>query len=128
MPYNRPGKMHYAVATKTVVHGESVTEAGVVGTAVKQQLAPFGTGPASNAALKTVQIGESFAIITKGIVEVAAVGSPVVGDPIYIVAADNTLTKTASANFKYGRIAEIAGSRGTPTGRMRVNLDLKDSF
>jgi hypothetical protein len=27
-----------------------------------------------------------------------------------------------------GRVVEVAGVRGTPTGKMRVNLDLKDGL
>lgn len=125
MPYNRPGKFYYTTATKAVVHGEACIENGVSGVAVKQKVAPFGTGPATNAALVTVQIGEDFGIIDKGIVQVAAVATPAKGDAIYITAATNVLTKTASANVKYGVVVEIAGQRGCPTGRMRVDLDLK---
>lgn len=125
MPYNRPGKLYYTTATKAVAHGDAVIENGISGVAVKQKVAPFGTGPATNAALYTVQIGEDFGIIDKGIVQVAAVSTPAKGDAIYITASSNALTKTASGNVKYGVVVEIAGQRGTPTGKMRVDLDLK---
>lgn len=125
MPYNRPGKLYYTTATKAVVHGEACIENGVSGVAVKQKAPPFGTGPATNVLLNTVSIGEDFGIIDKGIVQVAAVSTPAKGDAIYITASSNALTKTASGNVKYGVVVEIAGQRGTPTGRMRVDLDLK---
>jgi hypothetical protein len=130
MPYSRPGYMYAVVATKAVAHGAPVTEDGFVGTAVKQKAAAFGTGPSSAAALYTVPIGEAFAIITKGIVEVAIGGLTGLakGDAIYITAADNTLSKTASGNLKYGKVVELAGSRGTRTGFVRIDLDHKASI
>lgn len=136
MPYNRPGKMFYAPATKAVVHGMPCIELNIPGVAVKQTAPAFGTGPAFsspgvvNTALVTVGIGENFALITKGIVEVPVTGisSPAVGDAVYITAADNTLSKTASANVKYGRIVELAGVRGTKAGYCKIDLDHKATF
>jgi predicted RecA/RadA family phage recombinase len=134
MPYNRPGKILYATATKAVNHGAPVVELGLVGVAVKQQAPAFGIGPQTNPALVAIAIGEKFAIISKGIVEVPVTGatgtisSPTKGDAVYITAADNTLSKTASANVKFGRIVEVAGERGTRTGYCRIDLDQKASF
>lgn len=138
MPYVRPGKIVYinAGATKAVNHGNPVTELNFVGTAIKQGVPPFGTGPAfsspgvPNATLIQVGVGEKFAIETKGVVQVPVTGisSPAVGDAVYIVAADNSLTKTASGNLKFGRIVELAGTRQTPTGFCRIDLDHKASF
>lgn len=129
MPDNRPGKFYYCLAaTKAVVHGAPCVEDGITGVAVKQGIAPFGTGPATNAALKTVIIGEAFGILPKGVVTVPFVTSSVKGSPIYIIAATNVLTLTASANVKYGVVTEIQGQRGCPTGFMRVDLDLKSTF
>lgn len=135
MPYDRPGKMFYATATKAVVHNAPCVELGIPGVAVKQIPAPFGTGPAFvsgalNPALVTVAIGEAFAIKVKGIIEVPITGitSPTKGDAVYIVTADNTLTKTVGSNVKLGRIVELAGSRGTRTGFCRIDLDLKATF
>lgn len=128
MPYSRPGKDFYYTATKAVQHGAPVVEAGITGVAIKQKAAPFGTGPADNVALSRVEVGEDFAILVKGIVQVPFVSTSVKGDPIYIVAASNALTKTASANVKYGVVVEVQGQRGCPTGFMRVDLDLKSTF
>lgn len=130
MPYNRPGKMFYFTATKAVNHGAPVTELGFVGTAVKQQAPAFGIGPQTNPALVAIAIGEKAVMITKGVVEIPVTGisSPAVGDPVYITAADNTMSKTASGNLKFGRITELAGTRGTKTGYCRVDLDHKATF
>lgn len=128
MPYSRPGKDFYFTATKAVQHGAPVTEAGITGVAIKQKAAPFGTGPASNVALSRVEIGEDFAILVKGVVQVPFVSTSVKGDPIYIIAASNTLTKTASGNVKFGVVVEVQSQRGTPSGLMRVDLDLKSTF
>lgn len=131
MPYNRPGKMYYFTATKAVNHGAPVTENGFVGVAVKQQAPPFGTGPQTNPALVSIIITEKAVMITKGVVEVPNTGitSPALGDAIYIVAADNTLTKTVSTNLKYGKIVELpGGTRGPKTGFVRIDLDHKASI
>lgn len=138
MPYNRPGLMVLIpAATKAVVHGAPVIELNFPGVAVKQSLPPFGTGPAFsspgvvNTALNTVQVGEQFSIITKGIVEVP-VGSltPAKGDPVYIVTSSNALAATSNsgANPKFGRVVEIAGQRGLRTGWVRIDLDHKATF
>lgn len=132
MPYSRPGYMKYvAAATKTTVHGDPCVETNFVGVAVKQRK-PSSSAAAGVAGQKTIAIGEPFAIIAKGIVQVPNTGSGVaaanVGDPIYIIAASNLLTTTSTSNVKYGRLNEKAGSRGTPTGKCRIDLDDKDSF
>lgn len=138
MPYNRPGLMFYAPATKTVVEGAPVIELGIPGVAVKQAAPAFGTGPAFvsgvvNPALVTIAITEPFVIISKGIVEVSAgaLGTPAKGDPVYIVSATNALSATSNsgANPKYGRVVEIpGGTRGPATGRVRIDLDHKATF
>jgi hypothetical protein len=126
MPYSRPGYMQQATATKAVWHGAPVTESNFVGIAVKQK-APS-AGAASGTPQHQIAVGEDFNIITKGIVQVDAVAGFAVGDPVYIVEADNTLTETVGSNLKFGRVVYIAGQQGTPTGKVRIDLDKKDSF
>lgn len=126
MPYSRPGYMKYVTATKAVWHGDPATESKMVGVAVKQK-APS-AGAASGTPQHQIAIAEEFALISKGVVQVAALAGAAVGDPLYIVEADNTLTETAGSNLKFGRVIELGGTRGTPTGKMRVDLDTKDSF
>jgi hypothetical protein len=131
MPYERPGERHYATATKAVAHGLPVVEGGVVGVAIKQIAPPAGTG-LTDPLNTTIQIGEKFVIDVKGIVEVPNTGpgmaAAVKGTPVYIVAADNTLTTTGPAGGKFGRVTELPGERKTPTGYCRVNMDMRDSF
>lgn len=130
MPYNRPGKMQYVTATKAVDHGMPVTELGFVGTAVKQRKP--GSGAASGAPQKNIAIAEPFAIITKGVVQVPNTGSGLAaaaaGTAIYIIAASNLLTTTATSNIKFGVLVENAGTRGTPAAMCRIDLDKKDQF
>lgn len=117
--------MYYATATTTHLHGAPVTYDGVSGIAVKQKV--VGSGEAAGAAQKTIANGEPFAIITKGIVQVANAITAIKGSPIYITTG-HVLTLTVGTNPKFGRCVEIAAQRGTPTGMMRVDLDKKDSF
>lgn len=126
MPYERPGERYYpAAATKAVNHGDPCEEDGIVGVAIKQQPAPFGTGLGA-AVITQVQVGEDFVIDCKGIVEVPAIGSPSKGELVYITDATNALGNAGGAGTHvFGRIVELAGERDTPTGKMRVNLDLK---
>lgn len=130
MPYSRPGKMKYVTATKAVNHGLPATELGIVGTAVKQRKP--GSGLGSGTPQYQIAIAEPFVLISKGIVQVPDSGSGVnaaaVGTPIYIIAASNLLTTTAGGNVKFGMLVEKAGTRGTPTGWCRVDLDAKDAF
>ncbi len=120
--------MQYVTATKAVNHGVACEELGFVGVAVKQKApsASAGTGTPQ----KQVGIGEDFAIITKGIVQVPYVATAAKGSNITITAAGNVLALTAAGAgvLKFGKVVEIAGQRGTPTGFMRVDLDKKDSF
>jgi hypothetical protein len=136
MPYSRPGYMFYATAAATHLHGAPVIYNGVAGVAVKQKVVPAGSG--SGAPQKTIANGEDFAIISKGIVQLAQTDSGfaggaaltvVKGTPLYITAG-HLLTTTGPGAGKFGRVVEVAGvgGRGTPTGMMRVDLDKKDSF
>lgn len=118
--------MKDVVATKAVWHGYPATESNFVGVAVKQKAPAAGAG--SGTPQHQIAIGEAFALITKGVVQVKALAGAVVGDSIYIVAADNTLTKTVGSNLKFGLVTTLGGTKGTPTGMMRVDLDAKSSI
>lgn len=128
MPYNRPGSRYYTTATVAHNHGDACHEDNVVGVAQKQKT------PSSTAALSTYQqigIGESFVIVCKGIVKVANVTSAVKGSTVWIHATTQALTLTdpgGGNGRKFGRVVEIAGQRGVESGKMRVDLDMKDSF
>lgn len=129
MPYQRPGNGKYVTNASggAINHGAPVLVSNYVGVAVKQK------APAVTDALAThkqIANGEDFFLITKGEVQVANTGiaAAVKGDAIYIVPATNALTTTATANTKFGRVAEVAGKRGVPTGKVRIDLDAKDSI
>ena len=137
--------MHYATATAARQHGDLCAEDSVVGQAVKQKA--VGSGVAAGAAIQqAIASGEAFAIISKGVIQIpntvtgragGAALNAVKGSPVYVtVAAGATpaapalaLAGPASATLlKVGRVVEVAGQRGTPTGLMRVDLDKKDSL
>lgn len=129
MPYNRPGHVQVdAVATKAIAHGTITWEDGMPGVAVKTREEQIAAG---TAARSQIAIGEAFNLIVKGVVQVANAGGFVRGDSVYITKATNVLSKAGPASAtlgKVGVVSEIAGQRGTPTGQMRVNLDLKDTL
>jgi hypothetical protein len=132
MPKNRPGRIKYVTATKTTTHGNPCVEVNFCGVAVKQVPPSWST---AYSAQQTIAIGEKFAIIAKGIVEVdsaiAGLSGAVKGDTVWINNTNNALTLTdpGSGNGrKYGRVAGLAGERGGASNRLRVDLDSKDSF
>jgi hypothetical protein len=127
MPYNRPGPGVYVTNGGTPLnHNVPCAVNGFVGVSVKQKTVPWSAGLVTPA---VIAANEPFFMITKGVVQVsnAAISSNVKGDPIYITAA-NALTATATSNAKFGRVVEVAGSRGTPPNQVRIDLDSKDSF
>jgi hypothetical protein len=127
MPYNRPGPGVYVTNGGTAIaHNSPAVVNGFAGVAVKQKVVPWSQGYQSPA---MIAAGEPFFLITKGVVQVSNAGitANVKGDPIYISAA-GALTATGPAGGKFGRIVEIAGSRGTPLNQVRIDLDSKDSF
>jgi hypothetical protein len=128
MPYNRPGPGVYVVNGATPVqHGAPVAQNGFVGVAVKQQSTAWDAGLQAPA---MIAAGEPYFIITKGVVQVtnAGISANVKGDPIYISAGPPAALNTTNTNAKFGRIVEVTGNRGVPAGRVRIDLDSKDSF
>jgi hypothetical protein len=124
MPVNRPGAGVYVTNGSTVLtHGQPVTSSNYVGVAVKQKVVPWSSGLSPQAEIAS---GEDYFIITKGLVQVTHVSGFAKGDAVYITSA-NVLTETASGNTKYGRVHEVQTARGTPSGKVRIDLDAKDS-
>jgi hypothetical protein len=143
MPYSRPGYMHYTTATAAHRHGDPVVYDKVVGVAVKQKGAPSDVGLGSEAAgyaSQAIASGEAFAIISKGIVQIYNTTNgrkggtnlaAVKGSPVFITAAHALALAGPAAEtgpYKFGRVVEVAGQRGTPAGMIRVDLDKKDSI
>lgn len=139
MPEVRPGQVHYAVATAALTHGQAVAIDGFVGQALKQVAAPAGTGLGATA-ITQIAIGEQFIVQLKGRIYLAntttglaggSALSAVKGSPVYITIATNVLNLTGPASgtvARFGRVTEIAPSRGIATGNMRVDLDAKDGL
>lgn len=123
MPYNRPGRGVYVTnetASATLDHGQPVKEGNFVGVAVKQVARGFDSTVADQS---TIDDNEEYFLITKGVVEVDTVSGFAVGDAVYITSS-NVLTETSSSNTAFGRVVEVAGNRGTPSGKVRIDLDL----
>jgi len=124
MPYNRPGPGVYVTnGASALNHGSPAAVANFVGVAVKQRARGWDQGLANQA---VIDPGEQFFLITKGVVQVSNVGltAAVKGDEVYIAAG----ALATSGTVKFGRIVEIAGERGTPLNKVRIDLDAKDSF
>jgi hypothetical protein len=132
MPYQRPGNSVYVTNASSGIylHGQPVIETrdtgAEVGIAVKQKPAHWSDGLAAQ---NQIQVGEPYLILRRGVVQVADGGANFHdGDPVYITSA-NALTKTATANTKFGRVVEVpTDGRGVPTGFVRVNMDERNSF
>lgn len=130
MPYSRPGMIRVdVICTRQVNHGAITWEEGVPGVAVKT-LADAAT--AGLVSPKVIPINEAFNLIVKGVVQITNPSALFAkGDPVYITKSSGVLDKTGPASStvaSVGRVTEVAGTRGTPTGLMRVDLDLKDTL
>lgn len=123
MPYNRPGRGVYVTNNSgaALTHAQPVRESSFVGIAVKQRQPGFNSVIAD---YTRIEIAENFFLDTKGVVQVAAVAGFAKGDFVYITPG-NVLTETAAGNTPFGQVVEVAGVRGTPVGRVRIDLDLK---
>jgi uncharacterized protein DUF2190 len=129
MPYNRPGFAKYAKNETggTLKHGQpACDETGTfVGVAIKQKAPGFGDGMAVQALIAD---DEEFMLLTKGVVMVDTISGLAVGDDVWLIKAENKLTETEGSNLKFGRVVEVAGERGVPAGKVRIDLDAKDSL
>lgn len=124
MPYNRPGRGVYVkneTASASLTHGQPVKEGNFVGIAVKQVSPGFDSTIAD---ATTIEDDEDYFLITKGVVQVDTVSGFAVGDAVYITSS-NVLTETSSSNTKFGRVVETQNNRGTPSGKVRIDLDMK---
>ena len=116
---------YYATCTKQVNHGDPCVENEVAGIALKQQ-APGWSTPYAD--VKKIIVTEQFLIRHTGRVEVPTLGGAAKGSKVYITPATNALTLTGTAPaLPFGRVVELAGQRGTSTGNMIVDLEMRDS-
>lgn len=126
MPENRPGRgIHVTNDTgEDLKHDQPVAVDNYVGVTVKQKATHWDEGLSARSVIPD---GEDYFLITKGLVVVDEVSGAAKGDAIYID-DENKLTKTSSENTAFGRVYNVANERGVPTGKMRVDLDAKDSI
>lgn len=95
MPYEQPGLVHEAVATKQVVHGDPAVEDGFAGIAAKTIEPSRWTNP-SNAGRRVIPITEPFEIMLVGIHPIPQASfpggvMPAVGDKVWIRDVDNAV-------------------------------------
>jgi hypothetical protein len=127
MTYNRPGVGTHVINSTggDLTHNQPIAISGFVGIAVKQKSVSWKLGLVDQNKIKA---GEQFWLLYDGIVQVDNVAGFAKGDPVYITPA-NALTETATGNTKFGRVVEVVGDgRGVPAGKVRIDLDKKDSF
>jgi hypothetical protein len=135
MSYERPGHAVRVTASADVLHGQPASDDGHVGRAIKTAT------PASDAPRATrgvIVAGEAYNIRPRGVMEVAIVsvaGSGVAawditgvakGQLVYVTDAGNALSLAAGAGKSVlGKVTHLAGEQGTPTNRVRVDLQQK---
>lgn len=125
MPENRPGRgVHVKNGSTAINHADPVKNSNYVGQAIKQKGVGWELGLDAQAVIAK---DEEYFLVTKGLVVVDEVSGNAKGDAIYIT-SENVLTKTKGENTPFGRVYNVAGERGLPTGKVRIDLDAKDSF
>lgn len=133
MPYLRPGNEYYATAVRAVTHGNPCVVDGVPGIGIVQ------SERGATAGLQTPRvaaIGEAFVIAHQGICQIDAslvTGVATKGANVYITVATDVLVGVAVAGaapagtIPFGKVVELAGQRGTPTGKIRINMNLRSA-
>lgn len=128
MSYERPGRGVDLTANAVLNHGIPHYQAGLVGVPVKQDQPKTLDSLASRT---QIQSGVKYFLRTRGVCEVDAtsLAGATVGAPVYINKTTDalSLTGTTGTNVPLGRVHSLAGQWGTPTGRLRINMDLKDN-
>lgn len=122
MPYEQPGSVHEAVATKQVVHGDPCVEDGFAGTAAKTAEPSRWTNPTAGGR-RTVIVTEAFEVMLTGIHPIRqalfpGAALPAVGDKIYIRDVDNAVlvNDTSEGTDEVQTITNTAtGGTGTIT-------------
>ena len=125
MPYERPGNAVRVIAGVDVRHGAPAADDGFVGRAVKTDT------PAADlvrADRDLIKAGQAYNLRPRGVMEVSSTNLPgiVKGALVYIVTATNVIAaSSAGGNVVLGKVTHLAGEQGTPTGFVRVDLELK---
>lgn len=133
MPLREPGRTHVGPVTVATKHGDPVVIEGFAGIAhtIDQPL-PI-TDPTSQAqidASQTIAVGVDGLVNLEGNVDVRTALLPagaVVGTPLWIDPADNTLKNAAAAGrLKFGMVEALDGAQFA--GYSKVNLTQRSAF
>lgn len=126
MPYHADSRSKRVTAGVDVLHGNPACDDGFVGSAVKTAT-PAADSP--RATRQTIVAGEAYNLITDGVIDVPLAGleAAVKGDLVHIAAATNALSlnNPGAGRQPLGQVSELAGERGGPLDRLRVDLDKK---
>lgn len=121
----RPGRAVDLIANKVITHAKPHYQGGLVGIVQKQDEPGSFDSLASR---RLVQPGIKYVLEVKGDTEVDALAGATVGAAVYISTVDDTLSLVDDANHvAFGRVSALPDTFGLPTGRMRVDMDLKDT-
>jgi hypothetical protein len=116
----------FSGASVAVRSGEPAADEGRVGTAIKTKT-PAADTPRAD--LQTIQVGEPYNMIVHGGISIPLAGleAAVHGDLVYITTATNALSlnNPGAGRQVLGKVVELAGERGGPLDRLRVDLDQK---
>lgn len=121
--YNlEPGNVAYVVAGVNVRHKAIASDDGYTGVAIKQKI-PAADGVRADRDL--IVAGEAYILALRGKCDVLASDLPGItkGTLVYVVPATNAVSVTATNNLVLGRVSELAGERGTPADKVRINMD-----
>lgn len=135
MAYERPGHALRVTAGVDVLHGQPASDDGHVGRVIKTAT------PAQDATRATrgvVVAGEAYNLRPRGVMEVSIVSTAGAGVAawditgvtkgalVYITDATNVLSLAAAAGKSVlGKVTHLAGEQGTPTNKVRVDLQQK---
>lgn len=124
MPFNlEPGNVAYVTASANVRHKAPASDDGYAGAAIKQKI-PAADGVRADRDL--IVASEAYIIVLRGKIDVPAASVPGIakGAFVYVTDADNAVSAAAGAGKTVlGRVSELAGERGTPADKVRVNMD-----
>jgi hypothetical protein len=125
MSTSEEGNVAYVTAHRDVRNDEPAVDNGFVGKVVKQATPPA-DGPRADRNL--VKTGEAYILRLTGVIEIAksTISAATKGQLVYIKTTDHTYALAAGTDFvPLGRVSSLAGERGTPLDKLRVNLNVK---
>lgn len=138
MSYERRRRGMDLTANALLTHGVPHYQGGVAGVPIKQDNPKTLDSLASRTQIAS---GVKYFLRTKGECDVDAtsLAGATVGQAVYIVKTTDALTLAAGStglNLPFGRVTHIGGTAGSPdasaygtaAGRIRIDMDLKDTI